>query len=65
LLLEILRGEHRGAARDIVIVNAAAAIVVAGLTADWAEAKERAATSIDSGAAEQVLQRMRRTAGAA
>jgi anthranilate phosphoribosyltransferase len=65
LLLEILRGGRRGAARDIVIVNAAAAVVVAGLTMDWAEAKERAEASIDSGAAEQVLQRMRRVAGSA
>ena len=65
LLLEIMRGQRRGAARDIVIVNAAAAIIVAGLTNDWREASERAAESIDSGAAEQVLQRMRRVAGTA
>lgn len=65
LLLDILNGERRGAARDIVVVNAAAAIIVAGLAADWAEAMERAATSIDSGAAEQVLHRMRRVAGTA
>lgn len=65
MLLEILQGDRRGAARDIVIVNAAAAIVVAGLTNDWREASERATESIDSGAAEQVLQRMRRVAGTA
>jgi len=62
LLLDILGGERRGAARDIVVVNAAAAIIVAGLAADWAEAKERAEASIDSGAAELVLQQMRRVA---
>jgi anthranilate phosphoribosyltransferase len=65
LLLDILRGERRDAARDIVVVNAAAAIIVAGLAADWAEARERAEASIDSGAAEQVLQRMRRVASGA
>ena len=65
LLLDLLSGDRRGAARDIVVVNAAAAIIVAGLTADWTEAKERAETAIDSGAAGRVLQRMRRTAGAA
>jgi anthranilate phosphoribosyltransferase len=65
LLLEILRGERRGAARDIVVVNAAAALVVAGLTDDWAEAKDRALASIDSGAAQLVLHRMRRVAGTA
>jgi anthranilate phosphoribosyltransferase len=64
LLREILRGERRGAARDIVVVNAAAAIVVAGLTDDWSEARERAAAALDSGAAADVLQRMRRVAGA-
>jgi anthranilate phosphoribosyltransferase len=65
LLADLLRGEVRGAARDIVAVNAAAAIIVAGLTEDWAEASARAQESIDSGAAEQVLQGMRRVAGTA
>ena len=64
LLLDILGGEQRGAARDIVLVNAAAALVVAGLTEDWSEAMARAAESIDSGAASTVLQRMRRIAAA-
>ena len=64
LLLDILGGEQRGAARDIVLVNAAAALVVAGLTDDWSEAMARAAESIDSGAASTVLQRMRRIAAA-
>jgi anthranilate phosphoribosyltransferase len=64
LLLEILGGEQLGAPRDIVLVNAAAALVVAGLTEDWAEAMARAAESIDSGAAATVLQRMRRVAAA-
>jgi anthranilate phosphoribosyltransferase len=65
LLTDLLRGEVCGAARDIVAVNAAAAIIVAGLTEDWAEASARAQESIDSGAAEQVLQGMRRVAGTA
>jgi anthranilate phosphoribosyltransferase len=64
LLLAILGGGQRGAARDIVLVNAAAALVVAGLTEDWSEAMARAAESIDSGAASTVLQRMRRLAAA-
>jgi len=64
LLLDILGGEQRGAARDIVLVNTAAALVVAGLTEDWSEAMARAAESIDSGAASTVLQRMRRIAAA-
>jgi anthranilate phosphoribosyltransferase len=46
----ILDGE-RGPRRDIVLVNAAAALVAAGLAADFREGTERAAESIDSGAA--------------
>ena len=65
LLGEILRGERRGAARDIVVVNAAAALMVAGLASDWAEARERAGAALDSGAADDVLRRMRRVAGTA
>ncbi len=65
ILLDLLRGERRGAARDIVVVNSAAAIIVAGLTEDWAEAMERAVDSIDSGAAERILQRMRRVGASA
>ena len=63
LIDELLRGSRRGAMRDIVLVNAAAAITVAGLTDDWAEACERAEASFDSGAARTVLQRMQRLAG--
>lgn len=46
----ILHGE-RGPKRDIVLVNAAAALVVAGRTADLREAMGIAAESLDSGAA--------------
>jgi anthranilate phosphoribosyltransferase len=65
LLEEMLAGKQRGAARDIVLVNTAAAVVVAGLCDDHAEAMERAAESIDSGAAQRVLSVMRRIGGAA
>lgn len=64
-LTEILQGEDRGPARDIVLVNAAAAIVVSGLAETWEEARERAAEALDSRAGWQVLQRMRRVAGTA
>ncbi|MCC7175281.1 MAG: anthranilate phosphoribosyltransferase [Bryobacterales bacterium] len=46
----ILRGE-RGPRRDIVLVNAAAALVAAGLAGDFREGVARAAEAIDSGAA--------------
>jgi anthranilate phosphoribosyltransferase len=40
-----------GAPRDLVLVNAAAALWVAEAAADWAEGLERARRSVDSGAA--------------
>ena len=58
LLYEILSGERRDATRDLVMVNAAAAVTVAGLAGDWSEAMERAAESLDSGAARSALHKM-------
>ena len=54
LIRAILAGE-RGPRRDIVIVNAAAAIVAAGLSADFLEGAQAAGESIDSGAAQKKL----------
>lgn len=62
IIQRLLAGELRGAPRDIVMVNAAAALIVAELAADWKEAVERAADSIDSGAAARVLSTMQRIA---
>jgi anthranilate phosphoribosyltransferase len=53
----ILRGE-RGPQRDIVLVNSAAALMVGGAVGDAREAMERAADSIDSGAAWTKLQQL-------
>jgi anthranilate phosphoribosyltransferase len=50
MVLEILRGVA-GPCRDIVLVNAAAGLLAAGLAADLRSGIELAATSIDSGAA--------------
>jgi len=50
IILEILRGSP-GACRDIVLVNAAAGLVAAGVAADVRVGMELAAGSIDSGAA--------------
>ena len=55
----ILGGEIRGPRRDIVVANAAAALVVAGERADLREAAVVAAASIDSGAARACLDRLR------
>lgn len=53
----VLAGDH-GAHRNIVVLNAAAGLVVAERASDLAEGIERAAESIDSGAAARVLQRL-------
>jgi len=46
--MDILEGE-RGAGRDIVLMNAGAAIYVGGLAQDLHDGIRLAATSIDSG----------------
>jgi anthranilate phosphoribosyltransferase len=47
-----------GPRRDLVLVNAAAAIYVGGLAADLEEGVAKAAAAIDSGAAADVLERL-------
>jgi anthranilate phosphoribosyltransferase len=52
--LRILEGE-RGAARDIVVVNAAAALVAAGAAPSFRDAAAIADSAITSGAAREKL----------
>jgi anthranilate phosphoribosyltransferase len=52
-----LEGEP-GARRDLVLLNAGAAIYVGGVAADLAEGVAKAAGAIDSGAAREVLERL-------
>lgn len=51
ILLDVLSGKLRNGARDICLLNAAAAIVVGGKTDDFGVALEMARDSLDSGAA--------------
>ena len=51
ILLAILDGSERGPKRDIVLLNSAAALVVAGLEADLAAGMDRARRAIENGAA--------------
>jgi anthranilate phosphoribosyltransferase len=51
----ILAGEERGPRRDVVVLNAAAALAVGGAAADIDEGVERAMESIDKGAALDTL----------
>jgi anthranilate phosphoribosyltransferase len=50
------RAHDHGAHRDIVLINAAAALVAAGRAAEFLEGVHLAAASIDSGAARQKLE---------
>jgi anthranilate phosphoribosyltransferase len=59
LLREVLEGRP-GPRREIVLLNAAAALVVAGAAESLREGIERAAAAIDSGAAKECLERMRK-----
>ncbi len=54
----VLRGEP-GARRDVVVLNAAAALVVAGVADDLASGIERAALTIDAGLATELLEALR------
>jgi len=57
VLREVLDGQA-GAPRDASLVNAAAALVVAGVAADLRQGVRLAARSIDSGAAREKLRRL-------
>ena len=54
LLLRVLDGE-RSPYRDVVLANAAASLTLAGKAKDFAEGAERAAETLDSGAAREKL----------
>jgi anthranilate phosphoribosyltransferase len=56
---EVLAGRDRGAARAAVVLNAAAAIYVAGEAGSLQSAVGRAQESVDSGAAEGTLEALR------
>jgi len=57
IIRRILGGE-RGPARDIVVLNAAAGLIVAGKTAEPKAAASVAGEAIDSGAARELLKRL-------
>ena len=63
-ILAILGGEP-GPARDVVVLNGAAAMVAANLAADMREGIDRGNAAIDSGAALQTLHRLVATSQAA
>ena len=64
IIMALLSGEQ-GPARDIVLLNAGAAIYVSGLAKDMADGMAKAAESIDSGAALNKLQQLKALSQAA
>ena len=58
IALSILKGDDTGPKRDIVLLNAAAAIMVGGKAKDLKEGIKLAAESIDSGNANKKLEEM-------
>jgi anthranilate phosphoribosyltransferase len=64
LLRELLAGE-KGPRRDLAVLNAAAALMVAGLADDLGSGVEVATAAIDNGAAERALETLVRVSNAA
>lgn len=58
-ILELFDG-HAGPFRDMVLLNAAAGLLVLGLTVDLKDGVNRAAEAIDSGKARETLHQLRR-----
>jgi anthranilate phosphoribosyltransferase len=58
LVKDVICGKNKGSARDIVLLNAAAAIMVAGLAEDLRSGIRKAAQAIDSKAAADCLGKM-------
>ncbi|MBI1852791.1 MAG: anthranilate phosphoribosyltransferase [Planctomycetes bacterium] len=61
IVRRVLEGE-RGAPRDLVVLNAAVALIAAGRATDVPSAIEAAVTALDSGRAMECLERLRRIA---
>jgi anthranilate phosphoribosyltransferase len=61
-MLEALLAGEPGPRRETVVLNAAAALVVAGVASTLAEGREKARAAIDGGAARGELARLREAA---
>jgi anthranilate phosphoribosyltransferase len=59
IIRAVLRGTERGAKRDIVLLNTAAVLVVAGKAADFRAGAALAAAAIDDGRAATLLENLR------
>jgi anthranilate phosphoribosyltransferase len=54
----ILEGTLEGAKRDIVLLNASAALIIEGMARDWQDGIQMAAEAIDSGKAKAALEKI-------
>ncbi len=63
VILDVLRGERRGAARAAVLLNAGAALLVAGKAESLEQGIERSTEALDGGAALDALERLRKATG--
>lgn len=61
IILEVLQSKRRDAARTLIVMNAAAALIVGGLTDEPMHAARLAEQSIDSGQAQNKLERLIQT----
>ena len=64
-LIEAVLAGADGGARSAVVANAAAALLVAGAVASWAEGARLAASTLDQGKAAEALARLREASGRA
>jgi anthranilate phosphoribosyltransferase len=60
LIESIFKGEQHGPTRDVVVLNAGASLVVAGVVDDLRAGIAKAQEAIDQGAATDLLERLRR-----
>ncbi|MHC4635950.1 MAG: anthranilate phosphoribosyltransferase, partial [Planctomycetota bacterium] len=58
IVRDILSGKEKGPRKDIVLLNAAAAIIVGGLAQDFAQAIKIADSSINDGKAQGCLDKL-------
>lgn len=58
IILEVLENRRRDAAREVILLNAAAGLYIGGKAASLGEAVELAGATIDSGAARRKLQEL-------
>lgn len=60
ILSSVLKGEEKGPKRDIILANGAAALLVGGVVSNLKDGVEKVADILDSGAAYELLEKLKR-----